>query len=692
MKKNAFKKANCYTLGLVIFSSSLIKGAEPKFPIGRSFDSTYLESYYPPKYSSPGKESYGLPSGNELISKIRKDHPRVWFTKDDINKVKSAQSKSTELGQYISYLNEKSLGLIKRNPEGKVTRHQDLWNEFKLLGFAYHVNGDPSIPPYALKLMRKALSDPSLGKPREAFCYESHALGTGYDLFCEAWSKEDRAQIDESLRKFIDKGIELVRDAMGVGGASTGRTNIGIQSQASYIVLCAALADRYPNECSEIIDNFLYTFASALEELNPDGGWREGPGYWGYTLDRGIIPVLVTLRSGWGTTFGLEKMPGLDKSGQFLPYVTGPVNDLCFAFGDSREKMGYSTSDLFYATFFKDKSVAWFLKNSVQKKSYVEVLKKLGALPIPYEPEVFESPVMEEPPLSKQFKRIELGSFRSSWNDNNGWFVAFKGGWGSEAHGNLHAGSFVLDAMGERWISHGAGTSYDAEDCWNYSPMGGRWRLYGARAESKNCFVVNLDFIKSRNAFPYNTLNNYTLPDQAPFSFSEIEKFNLNDQGSKLGGKAVIDLTPAYRDFCNSAKRGYQLHKSGDKVTIQDEVRFRKNGFFDSWWLSNVYKETEINIASNGKTAILSKNGKKLRVTLTSDMESAKFQELPSTPLPKSDAILAEPKNWSIYKRLAIHLVNDDRSARNGYILRVDFENAANSESQIHDLLPLNKW
>lgn len=44
-------------------------------------------------------------------------------------------------------------------------------------------------------------------------------------------------------------------------------------------------------------------------------------------------------------------------------------------------------------------------------------------------------------------------SMRSSWTDNNAVYVAIKAGalLGHQTHGDLDAGTFVLDAMGQRW-------------------------------------------------------------------------------------------------------------------------------------------------------------------------------------------------------------------------------------------------
>lgn len=57
--------------------------------------------------------------------------------------------------------------------------------------------------------------------------------------------------------------------------------------------------------------------------------------------------------------------------------------------------------------------------------------------------------------LDRHFDNTTDGWFsaRSSWTDNDGAYIAMKAGYlqGHQTHGDLDAGTFVLDAMGHRW-------------------------------------------------------------------------------------------------------------------------------------------------------------------------------------------------------------------------------------------------
>jgi hypothetical protein len=215
--------------------------------------------------------------------------------------------------------------------------------------------------------------------------------------------------------------------------------------------------------------------------------------------------------------------------------------------------------------------------------------------------------------------------------------------------------------------------------------------MFGTRAESKNCLVVNTSFLAEDGNSPHAASTGYVYPDQYPLALSKITRFEMNDGGMKPGGLGVIDLTHAYRDFCDSVKRGFRLSASGDSVIVQDEVRFRHRAFYDAWWLGTLYLDTEVRIAGDGRTAILSRNGKQIRVRLFCDMPGARFTERPMTPLPQSKAIMIEKKHWEKCKRLAVHLVNEDRLNRDGFTLQVVFEPVGRNQGE-DALTPMDAW
>lgn len=85
-------------------------------------------------------------------------------------------------------------------------------------------------------------------------------------------------------------------------------------------------------------------------------------------------------------------------------------------------------------------------------------------------------------------------SMRSSWTDDTGLYVAMKAGnhTGHQAHGNLDAGDFVLDAMGQRWAGELGSGNYLSDNYFsNETQSSERWYYYRTRTEGQNTIVVD---------------------------------------------------------------------------------------------------------------------------------------------------------------------------------------------------------
>jgi hypothetical protein len=211
-----------------------------------------------------------------------------------------------------------------------------------------------------------------------------------------------------------------------------------------------------------------------------DGGWREGPGYWSYAASNGVIPGMTVIKNALGTTFGLDAMPGFKDVAYFAHYVTAPAGHRVFVFGDSGEVWNFNSLQYWFATFLDMADVRGMLVDDCGG-DYLGIVQKCDVLPIPYRPDLFARKASSSQfmPLGRCFCRIEMGSLRSAWNNPDAWHVAFKGGYPADAHSNIHSGTFVIDALGQRWITSGSGDSYTAEDAWNYTPPG--WPLANVR-------------------------------------------------------------------------------------------------------------------------------------------------------------------------------------------------------------------
>ena len=64
-------------------------------------------------------------------------------------------------------------------------------------------------------------------------------------------------------------------------------------------------------------------------------------------------------------------------------------------------------------------------------------------------------------PLDARYQAAHLAFFRSAWNDKEAIYVGFKGGDNATNHAHLDLGTFVLDALGQRWAVDLGTDDYD---------------------------------------------------------------------------------------------------------------------------------------------------------------------------------------------------------------------------------------
>lgn len=208
-------------------------------------------------------------------------------------------------------------------------------------------------------------------------------------------------------------------------------------------------------------------------------------------------------------------------------------------------------------------------------------------------------------PLDRSFDSPDGAwvSLRSSWSSATGLFVAMKAGksTGHAAHGNLDAGDFVLDALGERWaielchqdyLSHGyfAGESQDSD----------RWLYYRTRTAGQNTILYN------------NTNQKVTTAPSVSFASSGTTEtgpaFLVDDSSTALW---ITNLTSAYHG--PRIRRGLKLLGGRSQVLLQDEIQ---GAAHTSQW--RMHTRADIVTQEGGKRALLTMNGKRMGVILQS--------------------------------------------------------------------------
>ena len=181
------------------------------------------------------------------------------------------------------------------------------------------------------------------------------------------------------------------------------------------------------------------------------------------------------------------------------------------------------------------------------------------------------------PPPSARFAGIDVAFMRGDWRDPHATWVGLKGGRNAASHGHLDLGSFVVDALGERWAVDLGPDDYNLPEYFGRL----RWSYVRLRTEAHNTLLVNDG-------------------NQDPSAAASLIAFSNDSYRSY----AVVDLTAAYPEM-KRVQRGIAL-VDGRDVLIQDEI--------DGADAADVVWQmlTRAQVAPNYGRTVLSQNGRSI--------------------------------------------------------------------------------
>jgi hypothetical protein len=452
-----------------------------------------------------------------------------------------------------------------------------------------------------------------------------HAIAIGYDWFYNDLTDQQRKTIRDGLWQH---GLRLSHAAY-MGLEAEGRqswryttNNWNFVCNGGTSLAAMAVLDEMPQPCTDILDQGFQYIQIPLEHFEPDGAWWEGVGYWGYAM-RYFVPYLRGLETAFGTDFGFVSAldgTGFERAGDFPVYLVSSLGSI-YNFADSGSGSGtFQHPHLF------------FLANRFQNPlyQYFQERQTSGGLMdlLYYRPTQTES-IIDELPRDKYFRGTEVATMRSSWADRDALFVGIKCGENGIAHAHQDLGSFILYALGEKWLID-LGT--ERQTYLGHQHGLPKSHFYRIREEGHNTLV-------------FNPASKYC---QDPKGSAEIERF----ESSSEDVFAVADLTDAYRDHAKSVKRGYRLLAARAALLVQDEFTTSRES--DVWWFAHGAKDTDYSINDSGTTVTLRRGEKLCRARVLSP-PAARFLVMDAAPLPSSPNPKIQNPNDGM-KKLAIHL------------------------------------
>ncbi len=560
-----------------------------------------------------------VPSAEDLAGRIKRQHPRLLIDAVGFESLRKRIAADAVLKQWDGQL----LHDAKKCLNAKLPEHilpdglrlldtsRRMVHDSYTLAMAYRLHGDQRYIDRLWLELQTVAGFPDFN-PRHFLdtAEMTHALAIAYDWLYDQWSDSQRATIRKAI---IELGLKPgMRVYESRSGWHRSEHNWNQVCNGGLTVGALAIGDEEPELCGKVLHHALTSVQLAMQSYAPDGGWGEGPGYWGYATSYNVA-MLAFLESATGSDFGLSKCPGFDQTALFPLYMTGGENRW-FNFADSSEHAGNADCLLWLGRRFKLPAATWLGAST----------KRPTAAAMIWYQSPGSDPAAAGLPLDKYWRNVEVVTLRSRWNDPQAVFVGIEARSHTFNHQHLDIGSFVLDALGQRWAVDLGADDYNLPGY--FGPK--RYDYYRLRAEGHNTLVIDPA----------------AGPDQDPQATCGIRRFASKPEWAF----AVADLTDAYRKRAKKVERGMAL-VDRRYVIVQDEIEAAN---VDLWWF--MHTPAAIGLEGDGRKATLTLGGKQLEARIVAPA-AARFEVRPAEPLPTSPNPAGQKTNDGV-RKLAIHL------------------------------------
>jgi autotransporter-associated beta strand protein len=592
------------------------------------------------------------PSETSLLNTMAQDHPRLFATAERFAKLKAAylsptasQAKTWAQNAITSANGILTAVPVVYAPDVRsviLAQSRSVVDRMYKLGLAWQLTGDAQYAERAWTELNTVADNTLFPNWNPTHFLDTaemtHACAIGYDWFYHYWDATRRTTIRTAIiNKGLTPGLSQFTSNAGwsqsdgnnwnqvcTGGLSMGALVVGTESEA----LVENILNRSINSTRPCWKHF----------TTDNGAWYEGPGYWGYTTEYGMR-MLAGLEWVLGSDFGISNTQNVSESGY------GPINSL----GTSNVIFNYADAGAGGGT--RGPQFQWMARRygiaaydgweNTGSGSALSALWWNDHASITVANNGSAADMAFHGEEGTAFEAQEMVTMRGKWNDSRATFVGTKGGQMGADHGNLDAGTFVLDALGKRWFHDLGGDNYALTNYFNGTPNASgvdRWDYYRMRPEGQNTLAINPDGTAG-----------VVLNAVAP----------LTAYQSELGGSgsfSIHDLTPVYTGM-SKVWRGVRLMGARDEVLVQDEITAATGKTV--WWFAHyTHPTTSVVIDPDGTSAMLTQGAERLWCKILTS--SGQFQIMDAVPLPGSANPVTTPaQNANTgHKKLAIHLTN----------------------------------
>ena len=571
---------------------------------------------------------FTVPPPERILASLRQDHPRVMARPETFVAIKALVAQGGVPSAIYARVKKSADKILTdplpkyEKPDGKRLLKVSRLVKGRVIALAlvYRLDGDPRYAQRAWREMEAAAQFEDWNPSHFLDTAEmTYAFAIGYDWLYDCWTEAQRKILREAIStKGLREGLK-VYDSKNRGWAA-GEGNWNQVCNGGLVSGALAIADSEPQLAARIVHEAMLSVPLAMKNYAPDGAGTEGVMYWGYGSYYNIV-LLSSLETALGTDFGLAQVGAFGLSGYYQLYMCG-ADRIPFNFSDCSLSKVSEAQHFWLAQKFNLPVFSWFrlsaLENTHNRGGEEDLLwfdARGRGMTVP------------SLPLDRYFRGAECAALRSSW-ENNALIVGIQAGDSRNLRGHRHLdlGSFIVDALGERWIMD-SGTEH--ETYMKHQQNNPDYAYYRVRAEGHNLPVLNPN----------------KGPDQNPKAVAKVVKFESTPEQVT----AVVDLTEAYKPQVRRATRTFTMPER-KRLVVTDELQIKKSS--ELWWF--LHTEAEVALSDEGRTATLSRKGKSFLVRLEEPV-GAEFKVMDCKPLPSSPNP-SQASNGG--RKLAVHLNN----------------------------------
>lgn len=580
---------------------------------------------------SPYYHDEWIPTAGEIFSTLASDRPRIMVSEHTFARLEQAIATDPNVAKRAEGLIGKANGYLEVPPEEYVLVTNRLLQvsrrvleRVSALSMAYKLTGERVYFDRAWDEMFAVCRFPDWHPSHFLDTAEmTAAMAIGYDWLYDDLLTSQRLFVRNAMR---DMGLQEGLDDINANASWTrGEWNWNQVCCGGMGMGALALYEEEPTIASQVLEGVLNSYR--LGYMVPDGGWHEGPGYWGYATMY-MTYLFSAAETAIGSVWGLAEREGMAETGYFILQMNRPSHR-SFGFSDAGSgEVANSPQHYWQSWRYGETALARYQREYNRSTDMRELLwyDPRGRLP-------GEMPL----PLDFRFESCGVAMMRSSWDWGYPTFAGLKAGINNGGHWHLDLGAFVYDALGQDFGIDLGGNTYGDTGSSVYFNNNQRWKYYKVRAEGHNTLMLN--------------------PDAA--ADQEFGEAPITDQVSTAEGAYVItDLSSPYRNDSSSVRRGLMMRDYRRDLVVRDEVR-GLNGARELYWF--MHTRASIDLLPDGRSAILSQAGQRVWVHFLEAPAGATLGQMDAVSLPTTPAPDGEPPEDSTegIRKLYLHNVGD---------------------------------